>query len=379
MNLSKKQTWDIFCHVIDNYGDIGVCWRLARQLANEYPFEVRLWVDELAALQQLEPATAITGQQYLAKVNVCLWSPQFIATEAADVVIEAFACELPPSYLNAMKQRPSPSCWINLEYLSAEDWVENCHGLISIHPSLGLRKTFFFPGFTAKTGGLLREKTLAQIRSDFLSSGGRSKLMQDFHLDLPEGALLVSLFGYENPAIGSLLDAWSDSVVPIVCIVPTSKILPDINAHLGISLAAGENFTRGSLQLRIIPFLNQQEYDHLLWSCDLNVVRGEDSFIRAQWAAKPLVWHIYAQADGVHLDKLAAFTKHYLAPLDPPLQEAITELWFNWNKGLDCRDSWTRCIAAYPEWRQHSANWCQALGSHGDLAANLVQLSEKTL
>jgi hypothetical protein len=21
--------WDIFCRVIDNFGDIGVCWRLA--------------------------------------------------------------------------------------------------------------------------------------------------------------------------------------------------------------------------------------------------------------------------------------------------------------------------------------------------------------
>ena len=25
--------WDMFCRVIDNYGDIGVCWRLAADLA----------------------------------------------------------------------------------------------------------------------------------------------------------------------------------------------------------------------------------------------------------------------------------------------------------------------------------------------------------
>src|SRR5690554_5010470 len=35
--LEKKN-----CRVIDNYGDISVCWRLARQLANEYPVRVSL-------------------------------------------------------------------------------------------------------------------------------------------------------------------------------------------------------------------------------------------------------------------------------------------------------------------------------------------------
>ena len=27
-----RVTWDIFCSVVDNFGDIGVTWRLARQL-----------------------------------------------------------------------------------------------------------------------------------------------------------------------------------------------------------------------------------------------------------------------------------------------------------------------------------------------------------
>ena len=46
-------SWDIFCTVVDNYGDIGVCWRLARQLAAEHGFAVRLWVDDLASFARL--------------------------------------------------------------------------------------------------------------------------------------------------------------------------------------------------------------------------------------------------------------------------------------------------------------------------------------
>ncbi|MBY0444112.1 MAG: elongation factor P maturation arginine rhamnosyltransferase EarP, partial [Burkholderiales bacterium] len=43
--MNNTVRWDIFCRVIDNYGDIGVCWRLARQLSFEHGFAVRLMVD----------------------------------------------------------------------------------------------------------------------------------------------------------------------------------------------------------------------------------------------------------------------------------------------------------------------------------------------
>jgi uncharacterized repeat protein (TIGR03837 family) len=65
----------------------------------------------------------------------------------------------------------------------------------------------------------------------------------------------------------------------------------------------------GSRQLRItyLPTLSQDDFDHLLWACDLNVVRGEDSVVRALWAGKPLVWQIYPQEDAAHIPKLDAF------------------------------------------------------------------------
>lgn len=54
-----RVTWDIFCSVVDNYGDIGVTWRLARQLAAEHDLDVRLWVDDLAAFVRVCPSADV--------------------------------------------------------------------------------------------------------------------------------------------------------------------------------------------------------------------------------------------------------------------------------------------------------------------------------
>ncbi|MCK6396780.1 elongation factor P maturation arginine rhamnosyltransferase EarP, partial [Zoogloea sp.] len=177
--------FDLFCRVIDNYGDIGVCWRLARQLAAEHGHPVRLWVDDLRSLQPLLPesdpgATAqtqhgveirhwptATGEEFTEN-----WSAD-AADAVGDVVIEAFACELPPAFVAAMAAiatQARPPAWINLEYLSAESWAEDCHGLASPHPTLPLTKYFFFPGFGERSGGLLRESELL-ARRDAVQTG----------------------------------------------------------------------------------------------------------------------------------------------------------------------------------------------------------------
>ena len=161
-----KASWDIFCSVVDNYGDIGVTWRLARQLVAEHDVAVRLWVDDLQAFVALCPeADATATQQWRQGVEVHLWPQEWEAAQVADVVIEAFACKLPEAYLLAMKARPVPALWINLEYLSAEDWVTGCHGLPSLRPD-GLKRMFFFPGFEKGTGG-----PVARSRSDCPTPG----------------------------------------------------------------------------------------------------------------------------------------------------------------------------------------------------------------
>lgn len=380
MNLTPLNTWDIFCRVVDNYGDIGVCWRLARQLANEYPFKVRLWVDEIAALSQIWPSVNNVEAQVVDKVDIRIWRDTFNETDVADVVIEAFACELPTKYLKAMKYRSSTPHWFNLEYLSAEDWIEGCHGLFSMHPQLGLKKAFFFPGFTLKTGGLLKEKRLLNERGQFQSNTDqKQKFLEELGVNKDTEELLISLFGYANEAIASLLESWSQSPIPVLCLVPVSKILPDINNYLNQNLALGDEYRNGALRLKVIPFLSQTRYDQLLWVCDCNFVRGEDSFVRAQWAGKPLVWHIYPQDDDIHMIKLNAFLERYLAETPSNLQSVITELWRNWNSGTNCHQSWNACIAQLPNWQKHSNNWCHRLNSLGDLASNMVHFCQKTL
>ena len=374
MTANDLKTWDIFCRVIDNYGDIGVCWRLARQLASEYPAQVRLWVNELDALIKIWPSAMSADRQLLEKVDVCVWPEAFnTAIEPADVVIETFACNLPDSYLAAMKRKTTPPHWFNLEYLSAEDWVEGCHGLLSMHPLLGLKKMFFFPGFTAKTGGLLKEASLLDERDQFLASpDNRTDFLKCLDVTPAETELIVSLFGYENTAIASLLDAWIQSPTPILCLVPASKVLPSINNHLGKSLNLGDEYAQGNLRLKVIPFLTQTDYDRLLWTCDINFIRGEDSFVRGQWAAKPFIWHIYPQDEDIHMIKLDAFLEHYLEGSNPKLQGSMTELWHQWNQGLDCGKSWNACLTDLENWQKHSQNWCQTLNSLMDLASNMA-------
>lgn len=377
MHSLNPKSWDIFCRVIDNYGDIGVCWRLARQLANEYQQQVRLWVDDLEALIRIWPDALPLDHQQLANVEVRQWPVAFSAdTAVAQVVIEAFACDIPDAYLEAMakhKRAGSAPLWINLEYLSAETWVEECHGMTSIHPSTGLKKTFFFPGFTAKTGGLLREQHLISDRDNF----DKRLFLKQLSITQRENALLISLFAYENSAVGSLLDGWIYSPLPIHCLVPHGKILTSINLHTGIELAPNKPFIQGNLRLEVIPFLTQLQYDQLLWICDINFVRGEDSFVRAQWAGKPFVWHIYPQEEQAHLVKLDAFLDKLLAGQNQEFASQIRETWHHWNESKAMRDYWPKLLAHFSEWQQACKDWHQLLTQQPDLASQLLTLADK--
>jgi len=368
-------TWDIFCKVVDNFGDIGVTWRLARQLADEHALPVRLWVDDPQAFRRLCPRADVTAAvQHLEGVTVCRWEDTWPATDTADVVIAAFGCRLPPAYLDALSTRPVPALLINLEYLSAEPWVEGCHGLWSPQGN-GLRMLFFFPGFTAKTGGLLREATLLTQRQALQDEVSvREAFLARLGIHPAPGARLLSLFAYENPQVGNWLTALAEDAQPSHLLVPEGRVIGDVQAWLGASiLEAGQPVVRGSLTLQVLPFLSQDDYDRLLWSCDFNAVRGEDSFVRAQWAARPLLWHIYVQEEQAHLDKLEAFLAQYLQEAPAPLAEAVANLWRAWNTNQDMGQAWRQLSPHWDAWRAHARQWSAAQAARPDLAMALVQ------
>lgn len=370
-----RPTWDIFCSVVDNYGDIGVTWRLARQLVAEHDAAVRLWVDDLLVFARLCPEADVRAtQQCRQGVDVRQWPAPWSPVEAADVVIEAFACELPAAYVAAMAQRAQPSLWLNLEYLSAEDWVGGCHGLPSMQ-STGLQKFFFFPGFRPETGGLLREAGLLERRRNFQQDPvARPAFLQRLDVTPLASARLISLFAYENRGLASWLDVLAAGSQPTHMLVPEGRVLTDVQAWLGVSgLAVGALQVRGALTVQVLPFVTQDDYDRLLWSCDFNAVRGEDSFVRAQWAGRPLLWHIYQQQENVHLDKLEAFLALYINGLSPAASAALTAMWQAWNHGEGVGESWLALQQVWPELTTHAEAWCLDQASQTDLAAALVQ------
>jgi len=378
-NLTPSR-WDVFCQVVDNYGDIGVCWRLARQLAGEFGLELRLWVDEPEALDMMLPSfdPALESQSH-AGVEVRRWPVDFPPVVAADVVIEAFGCELPPAYLAAMVTRPvRPPLWINLEYLSAEDWVHGCHALPSPHPKLPLVKHFYFPGFTSQTGGLLRESGLLGQRDAFWQSPQEKAAFWaslGCAVPTPE-TVTVSLFCYPNPALPGLLGAWAEAGYPVFCLVPEGKPAAAVAEALGVKrLVAGDRLRRGDLEILVLPFVRQEDYDRLLWACDCNFVRGEDSFVRAQWAARPFVWHIYPQEELAHEKKLAAFLDRYCAALPADAAEALRGMWWGWNRGEVTARQWADFWAQRAVLECHALDWAARQEGNGDLATSLVNFS----
>lgn len=369
-----RVSWDIFCSVVDNYGDIGVTWRLARQLVAEQGFAVRLWVDDLAVFYRICPtADQQAVQQIQDGVEVRDWPHAWPTIEAADVVIEAFACQLPTAYIEAMAARARPSLWLNLEYLSAEDWVGGCHGLPSLQ-SRGLHKFFFFPGFSAATGGLLREADLLQRRLAFERDGlPRQQFLQRLGVVPQANARLISLFAYENTGLASWLDALAASNQNTHLVVPVGRIVGDLQRWLVVdALPVGEVQVRGSLTVQVLPFVSQDDYDQLLWSCDFNAVRGEDSFVRAQWAGRPLLWQIYPQAEDAHLDKLEAFLALYCQGLSAAASAALQAQWQAWNSAADMQQSWQALLAVWPELTAHAQNWAQQQAKQADLATALA-------
>jgi uncharacterized repeat protein (TIGR03837 family) len=384
MHSDKNQprSLALFCKVVDNYGDIGICWRLARQLQQEHGIAVTLWVDDLRSFRRICPEVDIDADmQQIAGVTVRHWYTQdavFAACDIADIVIEFFACDIPPGYIAAMASCDPRPVWLNLEGLTAEEWVEGCHRLPSMHPQLPLTKHFFFPGFTDRTGGLLRESALDAQRRQFQSDPAAiAAFLARFGVTAQEmTGLKTSLFCYSHAPVTALFDAWRKSCVPVTCLVPEGVAAETVQSFLDADAKPGAVNTCDALTVRVLPFVAQPDYDRLLWACDLNFVRGEDSFVRAQWAGKPFVWHIYPQDENLHHKKLRAFLQRYAEDID-----SLRAFSLNWNGAGDEAADWTHLWSALqadmPTITDRAADWERRMLAHGDLATNLLDFATR--
>jgi uncharacterized repeat protein (TIGR03837 family) len=383
--MTASLRWDIFCRVVDNFGDAGVCWRLARQLAAEHGLAVTLWIDDIGSLARIVPQLDPQSDDQRALTVRVRRCTDALARDMIlpDVVVECFGCGLPDDYRDAMAALPQPPVWVNLEYLSAEGWVESAHALPSPHPRLPLTCWFYFPGFTKHTGGLLREDGLLAARDAFREdASSRAMLWEALGIAPTNGTLAVSLFCYPNPALPALFDAWAEGDEPVVCVVPEGVAQAELDRFSGGAVPhAGTPLVRGRLTLAVTPFVAQDAFDRRLWTCDLNFVRGEDSFVRAQWAARPFVWHIYPQAENVHLLKLDAFLARFEAGLDETSARGQRAFWQAWNSGdrEAVVAAWPSFRASLPVLAAHGATWAATLARQSDLATSLVSLCENRL
>jgi uncharacterized repeat protein (TIGR03837 family) len=273
----------------------------------------------------------------------------------------------------AMARRERKPVWLNLEYLSAEDWVADFHLRPSPHPRYPLEKTFFFPGLGPGTGGVLKERFLDRARDEFnRDDWWRTRLNIQ---PPPAETTVISLFAYENPAVDALLEQWRDGATPIVLLVPEGRISGALARFFGASnFAAGSKVKSGALSAYALDFVEQPLFDALLWVSDLNFVRGEDSFVRAQWAQKPFVWQIYPQSDDAHLPKLDAALDHYANGLPNDARASLGRFWHAWN-GVgkpDWQDFWRHRLL----FGQRARAWAVELAGVGDLAGNLAEFAK---
>lgn len=376
---------DIFCRVIDNLGDIGVSWRLAKQLQTEYHAQIRLWVDDLVTFARLEPSVnPLYSQQNLQKIDIYRWDPP-TAPASGDLthplsddgpqphpmVISSFCCDLDLAWQERMRAQQN-RCWIELEYFSAEPWVQT-HHMMTSKRSDGLEPTFFYPGLTPQTAGLIRERDVIARRNQWQADPHHRQTLFD-QLGLThrclnglsngesiEDLFLVSLFTYPHAPLAALWRALQQRCDrQTVILVPEGVNMPD-----DLPQSTHVSWQR-------IPFLSQADYDTLLWSMDLNIVRGEDSFVRALWAGKPLLWHIYPQEQAVHIDKLNAWLAHAQWP-DPIYQASV-----NWVTGDDLTplaqgldsDHW-------PIWQEKAIQYTQHIARLPDLASQIADFYRK--
>jgi uncharacterized repeat protein (TIGR03837 family) len=363
----KRPIWDVFCRVIDNLGDIGVCWRFCAHLAKAGQ-TVRLWIDAPDALAWMAPG-AMEG--WVPHVQIKHWTeplPAHLMSDCApaDVWVEAFGCDPAVEWMAWLARRvdagrPQPM-WLNLEHMSAESYVERCHQLpspIFTGPLRGLTKWFFYPGFTPATGGLLREAHLMERRSTF----DALHWLQAMRLPSEAGQRRISLFCYEPSPLAQVLREVATDPLPSAWLVTHGRATQ--------AMAQASAPVLAPLNAHALPPLTQTDFDHLLWSCDLNFVRGEDSLVRALWAGQPFVWHIYPQHDNAHQAKLEAFLDWLQAP--PSLRTfhrlwngvvpASGPVWPGWAE----IDQWTACTLAARE----------RLLAQPDLAAQLLEFVAK--
>ena len=367
----------IYCTIIDNYGDVGVCWRLARQLAHEYACVVTLWVDDWSAARQLIAELPIVpAKTVVMGVTIDAWAHVTVQVDCiGDVLIEGFACTLPTATLAQLAARTRKPIWLNLDYFSAEAWVPSFHAQSGYDAVVATRRWFFFPGVHEHSGGILHEAGLLVQRNQWLAQSPAitTTFLARWGLGLAQTGLTVLCFAYQHAPYVEWFDALTDLVHSPQ---PLTLWLCGQYSQAAFTLVDKQAYPK--VTFCSLPFVPQADFDRLLWCADVLWVRGEDSLARALWSGKPFIWHIYAQADAAHHAKLLAWLAHYTQPFPKSLRAAYIDVHLAWN-GLPNAPAfgmaWRCLMQKWQAWRDHSHRRSDEYAKMLDLAQRLMEFT----
>lgn len=333
----------IVCKVIDNFGDAGFSLRLAKALAAR-SHRVILFHDDPVTFRALYPADENAGLSLLDARDAFHTLKKF---GNLDLIVEPFgtSSEQTMHRFDLELKRVCPRTpWVLIDYLSSEDWVEDFHLSQSIDPSSGHVTTFFYPGFTEKTGGLIHCDYPAHLRNTAMQGGKHD--------------LKVFVFSYPNAPVVELIDCCNST---------------DTSTHIYIAGPKPEGVEAACVTE--LAFCPQSDFDELLAKHDVLFVRGEDSFVRAQLAGKPMIWQIYPTDDGAHAEKLSKFFERYSVGLTPACKKAMWDCWTSWNGLNDTGNfsrSWNGLQVFLPELQAHAVQWQSRLFSGPELVSQLL-------
>jgi uncharacterized repeat protein (TIGR03837 family) len=223
------------------------------------------------------------------------------------------------------------------------------------------------------------------VRRDAFDESRREEFWTSLgHPRVPPDAFAISVFGYANAPLTELLQCWEHSPTSIVVAIPDQPLTGRALDYFGVTAFPRERvMRRGRLEVRFLPFVAQSRYDELLWSCDCNFVRGEDSFVRAQWAGRSFVWQPYAQPATAHEAKLEAFLRLYCEDMAAPARASVVNLMHFWNQvdpsRVSARPTWSDFVAHREAIGSHTRRWASRIATVGSLSSNLASFCRDKL
>ncbi|WP_339002326.1 elongation factor P maturation arginine rhamnosyltransferase EarP [Fusobacterium animalis] len=343
----KIDSIDIFCQVIDNYGDVGVAYRLAREFKRVYPNKKLRFV-----INQTEELNLIRKSE---DIEIILYKDISKIENSADLIIESFGCEIPKKYMD--KALKNSKLIINLEYFSAEKWVDDFH-LQESFLGGNLKKYFFIPGLSEKSGGIL-------LDNEFLERKKKVEANKEYYLEKfgikEKYDLMGSIFSYEKN-FDSLIEELKKLGKKIILLILSEKTQKNFIKYFD----NGNNYDK--IKFVKLPFFTYDKYEELLALCDFNLVRGEDSFVRALLLGKPFLWHIYPQDENTHIEKLESFLEKYCSN-----NKELKQTFINYNIN---KDDFSYFFKNFKEIEKYNKNYANYLIKNCDLMEKLINFIE---